>query len=171
MRVRVRHLCLLPICAILLVGCQSVTAGPARIGGSDSELCTTAGDDQQVLVGEIVGAPSGGALSLINVDLLDPVGLSLIGSWVLPIMPGVAVLGTSRGTPSELDAWSDRSDASSATVEAGADASLVLQLKVTGDEKGSARAVAVTYSYDDSTFRKETTMKLTVMRDKPCGDG
>lgn len=171
MRVTIPHLFLLPICAILLVGCQSVTAGPARIGGSDSELCTTAGNNRQVLVGEIIGAPSGGALSLIGVELLDPVGLSLIGSWVLPIMPGVAVLGTSRGDPSELNAWSERSDASSATVEADADVSLVLQLKVTGNDKGTARAVAVTYSYDDSTFRKETTMKVTVMRDKPCGDG
>jgi len=171
MRVRLCHLCLLPICAILLVGCQSLTAGPARIGGSDSELCTTAGDDRQVLVGEIVGAPSGGSLSLSGIELLDPVGLSLIGSWVLPIKPGVAVLGTSRGDPSELDAWSDRSDESNATVEADADASLVLQLKVTGAIKGTARAVAVTYSYDGSRFRKETTMKLTVMRDKPCGDG
>jgi hypothetical protein len=145
-------------------GADGLSAGPLKYEGGSVTQCASVPKGGSMLVGDVATAPKGEDVTITNVHLRNPRGISLTRGYMLPVDPAGAI-GTSVYPPEDDKAWSHRKPAKSAVLHAGKSGNLVLLLKKTSSANATADALIITYSIDGRNYAKPGTMKYELETD------
>lgn len=93
-----------------------------------------------------------------SVDLVGATGIEVIGTYTLPIDGSDPIMTMSLDDPSE--SWADREEVDGTVLESDP-ANVVVEVRRSGAEEGTAEAIRVTYSTaDGSDYFDEGTTSL-----------
>lgn len=121
-----------------------------QLGAADVSLCLPLPKDSDYVIGDAVARNStDGSISFIGVELKNPQGVELVGSWFVPTSPEVDLVGVGDVEDYELPDGTARIAVKGAEIAPGEELNLVLQVADTGDPGGSFDAASVTFRVDD----------------------
>jgi hypothetical protein len=122
-------------------------------GGQQGTECVSVLQDQTVLIGDVITAPSAESITITGVRLFDSNGISVQHSYILPITDQGAI-GSSAFPPKNSKGWDSRANATEAIMTANESRNLVLQLRKDSEGVARANAVAISYTADGRAFEK-----------------
>ncbi|RIJ70240.1 hypothetical protein D1871_19170 [Nakamurella silvestris] len=169
--------------ALMLSACTSTHSdpdpGPLSAGRENTlSFCTELGEPATYR-SAVWNYTDGPDLTIDSVDLVDPVGLDLVASVIVPNLTGPngeqGIIGISPGYPPRGHAdmgqdWDARIDAAGATLSAAAEpAVLYVVLQRSGPDPGSAQGTLVRY-HDSRTSYQVTVQTSYLVRAEPCGN-
>ena len=133
----------------ILAGCAPV-AGAMNMGGGDAWVCAPVSDGAEVLIGDHLVAPSDREVIVTAIDLVDPDGLTLVDSWLLP--EGEGAIGAMLYPPPDSPSWRARVDPEGARLAPASAWNVVVLLSRTS-EVATADAITVAYRDFGMEFR------------------
>lgn len=145
-----------------LAGCSALP-GPTGFGGGEpgsSTLCAPITTGEQVLLGEVVYAPDDADITIVEVTLDSPHGVSLERVTVMPIYPetGNYGIGSAHVPPEDPPpGWDERVAAAGAVVEAGDMGAITAQVKRTSDDDAGFAAIHLVYESEHIRYEKSAS--------------
>ena len=156
-----------PIAALgcaLVAGGLSACAGeaPVTLGGG-YEVCVQS-DAAMVTFGDVVRTSNGAAVLMDSIDLIDPEGLELRESYLVPI-EGTTSLG-SDAYPPDPEVWNRRIDVRGTVVDPGTDITALFAVApVGGGEVHRSAGYTARYWLDGRLIEATSTARFVVASD------
>ena len=156
---------------VAIAGCSAGPDGqsrrdPLRVSEGRNELCVEPDGGRLLVSGQEVLVNDGGRRTVLDaVGLVDADGLSVRRAYVLPIRPGVALVGSAPGPLEKVypaGTLPGVPNAVGATVEPGASANLLLELERDSDSPASASRVWVRYRSAGQMYEWHSTTRILV---------
>jgi hypothetical protein len=158
-----------PCLLFLLVGCSSngnKNDGPLVVAGEPSDVCVVQPDQGKAAVGSVVHNEGKQVLVIEGLDLVDAEDLSLEGGHILPLNESrTFVLGAGSTEPSEPDAaaaWEYAEEPGAFELAPGDSANVIVAIDNASARSGTAKAIRVTYSENESDYSADTNTTITL---------
>ncbi|MEJ5947011.1 hypothetical protein WDZ17_17085 [Pseudokineococcus basanitobsidens] len=146
--------------AALVAGCGRGDDGVA-FGGDWGEVCSPAAQGERHAFGDAITAGEQ-EMTITDVRLLDSDGLALEKAFVLP---PEGMVGSWDYPPADIPGWDERVDAVGAVLSPGETRSLVVSVYRTSAARGTAHALAVSYTVDGEAAERTNTTSMVVAVD------
>jgi len=117
------------------------------MGGEPGTICAPVPLNGDIVFGDVIALVDGQApVTISSVELVDAVGIEVVGSYVVPVDGGSPIMTMLLTEPTA--GWSDRRRAKGETLGAQP-VNVALQVQRSGAGESKAAALRVTYTTED----------------------
>lgn len=143
----------------VLSGCAPTQGSVTTLGGEPGTICAAVPADGEIVFGDVISlVDPARSITMKSVELIGAKGIEVLGTYVLPIDRSDPIMTMSLDNPSQ--GWAHREKVDGTVLESQP-ANVVVEVRRSGTEEGTAEAMRVTYSTaDGSDYFDEGTTSL-----------